>query len=71
MSILMLMFAASSGHVSPLVPLAMVVMGIVVFVVGILKYREYRVLADTPSFRFAAFPWGSPMWPELRWEGSR
>lgn len=48
MSILMLTFATSSGHVSPLIPLAMVGIGIILFIVGFMKYREYRVLADTP-----------------------
>jgi len=49
MSILMLIFAASSGHISPFIPLAMVVIGIILFIVGFLKYREYRILADTPQ----------------------
>jgi hypothetical protein len=49
MSILMLTFAASSGHVSPIIPVAMVVIGIILFIVGFVKYREYRVLADTPQ----------------------
>jgi hypothetical protein len=48
MSILMLTFATSNGHVSPLIPLAMVGIGIILFIVGFMKYREYRVLADTP-----------------------
>ena len=49
MSILALTFAASSGHISPLVPVIVVVMGVILFLVGFLKYREYRVLADTPQ----------------------
>ncbi len=49
MSILALTFAASSGHISPLIPIASVVIGVILFVVGFFKYREYRVLADTPQ----------------------
>ena len=48
MSILLLTFAVSSGHTSPIIPVAMVVIGIILFLVGFMKYREYRVLADTP-----------------------
>ena len=40
---------ASTGHISPIIPLAMAVIGIILFIVGFLKYREYRVLADTPQ----------------------
>lgn len=39
---------ASSGHISPLIPLAMVVIGILLFIFGFVKYRQFRVLADTP-----------------------
>ena len=49
MSILALAFAASSGHVSPIVPVALVVVGVILFLVGFFKYREYRLLADTPQ----------------------
>ncbi len=49
MSILALTFAASSGHIPPLVPVIVVVMGVILFLVGFWKYREYRVLADTPQ----------------------
>ena len=49
MSILMLSFVASSGHVSPIIPLAMVAFGVLLFIVGFMKYREYRVFADTPQ----------------------
>jgi hypothetical protein len=49
MSILMLTFAASSGHISPIIPIALVVVGVILFLVGFLKYREYRILADTPQ----------------------
>ncbi len=49
MSILALTFAASSGHISPIIPIAMVVIGVILFLVGFFKYREYRVLADTPQ----------------------
>ena len=48
MSILALAFAAS-GHISPFLPIGMVVVGVILFIVGFLKYREYRVLADTPK----------------------
>jgi hypothetical protein len=49
MSILMLTFAASSGHVPPIFPVVMVLMGVLLFFLGFRKYREYRVLADTPQ----------------------
>ena len=49
MSILALAFAASSGHSSPLFPLALIVVGVILFFVGFSKYREYRLLADTPQ----------------------
>ena len=49
MSILMLTFAASSGHISPIIPMALVVVGVILFLVGFFKYREYRILADTPQ----------------------
>jgi len=45
----MLTFAASSGHISPIFPAALVVVGVILFLVGFWKYREYRVLADTPQ----------------------
>jgi len=48
MSILALAYAASSGHISPIIPIAMVVVGVILFLVGFFKYREYRLLADTP-----------------------
>lgn len=48
MSILALAFAASNGHISPIIPLGMVVVGVILFLVGFFKYREYRILADTP-----------------------
>jgi hypothetical protein len=49
MPILMLTFAASSGHISPIIPAAMVLAGVILFLVGFWKYREYRILADTPQ----------------------
>jgi hypothetical protein len=49
MSILMLTFAASSGHIPPIYPVVMVLMGVLLFFLGFWKYREYRVLADTPQ----------------------
>ena len=49
MSILMLAFAAASGHISPIIPGLLVLVGVILFVVGFFKYREYRVLADTPQ----------------------
>jgi hypothetical protein len=48
MSILVLAFAAASGHISPILPIALVVVGLLLFIFGFVKYREYRVLADTP-----------------------
>lgn len=49
MSILALMFAASGGHISPIIPAIMALVGVILFIVGFFKYREYRVLADTPQ----------------------
>jgi len=49
MSVSMLLFFASSGKISPIIPAALVVFGVILFIVGFLKYREYRVLADTPK----------------------
>jgi hypothetical protein len=49
MSILLLTFAATSGHISPIIPIALVVVGLILFIFGFVKYREYRVLADTPQ----------------------
>ena len=49
MPVFALAFAASSGHVSPILPIGFVLFGIVLFIVGFLKYRRYRVLADTPQ----------------------
>src|SRR5271157_4830352 len=49
MSILMLTFAATGGHISPVIPIALVVVGLILFIFGFFKYREYRVLADTPQ----------------------
>jgi hypothetical protein len=39
---------ASSGHISPILPIALVVVGIILFIVGFVKYRKFRLLADTP-----------------------
>jgi hypothetical protein len=49
MSILALAFVASGGHISPIIPVAMVMIGIILFIFGFVKYRQYRVLADTPQ----------------------
>jgi len=49
MSILALTFAASSSHISPVIPIALVAVGLILFIFGFFKYREYRVLADTPQ----------------------
>jgi hypothetical protein len=46
---LMLTFAVFSGRISPIIPIALVVVGLILFLVGFFKYREYRVLADTPQ----------------------
>jgi len=48
MSILMLTFAFANGQISPIIPGIMALVGVILFVVGFFKYREYRVLADTP-----------------------
>jgi len=42
MSILMLSLAASSGHISPIVPLALVAIGIILFIFGFTKYVSFR-----------------------------
>ena len=49
MSVPVLALAASSGHVSPLVPIVLLGFGIVLFIFGFRKYRQYRLLADTPQ----------------------
>jgi hypothetical protein len=49
MAILAWAFAASSGQVPLIFPIALVVIGLILFIVGFVKYREYRVLADTPQ----------------------
>jgi len=49
MSISMLSYVASSGHISPIFPVVFFVLGITLFIFGFVKYREYRVLADTPQ----------------------
>ncbi len=47
MSIAALVFA-SGGHISPFIPIAMVAVGVILFIVGFVKYRKFRLLADTP-----------------------
>ena len=49
MPILALTFALSPGHLSPLFSVILIVVGIILFIFGFVKYREYRVLADTPQ----------------------
>ncbi len=39
---------ASGGHISPVVPIALVVAGVILFILGFAKYRKFRLLADTP-----------------------
>ncbi len=39
---------ASSGHISPIFPIALGVAGVILFIVGFVKYRKFRLLADTP-----------------------
>ncbi len=58
MSILALILAASSGHVSPVIPIALVVVGLILFIFGFFKYREYRVLADTPQIPIRSMSMG-------------
>ncbi len=48
MSIMALAYSASSGHIPPILPIIIVVIGVILFLVGFFKYREYRILADTP-----------------------
>jgi hypothetical protein len=49
MSISVLAFALLLGHISPVVPILLAVVGAILFIFGFVKYREYRVLADTPQ----------------------
>jgi hypothetical protein len=49
MPILALTFATSGGPVPALVPVVMALIGILLFIFGFVKYRQYRVLADTPQ----------------------
>jgi hypothetical protein len=58
MSTLTLAYAASGGHIPPFVPIAMVVIGVILFIVGFVKYREYRVLADTPQIPIRSMSMG-------------
>ncbi len=39
---------ASSGHISPILPIALVLVGVILFIVGFVKYRKFRLLVDTP-----------------------
>ncbi len=39
---------ASSGHISPIFPIGLGVAGVILFIVGFVKYRKFRLLADTP-----------------------
>ncbi|MGO9275011.1 MAG: hypothetical protein ACLQOO_33065 [Terriglobia bacterium] len=49
MSLLLLMFATSSGHNTPIIVLILVLLGVVLFFLGFRTYREYRVMEDTPQ----------------------
>lgn len=49
MSIVALASVIVLGQVSPMFPIVFTLMGVILFVVGFRKYREYRVLADTPQ----------------------
>lgn len=46
--LLLTLLLASSGRISPVIPVAMAVVGLLLFVFGFVKFRQYRVLADTP-----------------------
>ncbi|HTS71066.1 MAG TPA: GIDE domain-containing protein [Terriglobia bacterium] len=58
MSTPMLALAATSSHISSIFPIALVVFGVILFIVGFMKYREYRVLADTPRVSIRSAPMG-------------
>jgi hypothetical protein len=58
MSVLMLTFVSSGNSNSPVFPIALLVFGVLLFVVGFWKYREYRILADTPRFPVRSVPMG-------------
>jgi Ca2+/Na+ antiporter len=54
----LLAFATSSGHVSPIFPALVFLVGVVLFIVGFRMYREYRVMADTPQIPVRSVPMG-------------
>jgi hypothetical protein len=48
MSTLMTALVASSGNNAPIFTVVMLIIGALLFIFGFLKYRQYRILADTP-----------------------
>jgi Ca2+/Na+ antiporter len=55
---MLLTFATSSGHVSPIFPALVFLVGVVLFIVGFRSYREYRIMADTPQIPVRSVPMG-------------
>ena len=53
-----LVFAASTGHVSPIFPVVLLLLGVILFFVGFRTYREYRIMADTPLIPVRSAPMG-------------
>jgi len=58
MCVLSLLFVATKGQMSPLFPVAFLAFGILLFIIGFLKYREYRIIADTPQIPVRSVPMG-------------
>ena len=58
MSMTLLFFATSSGRISPLFPALFFLVGVVLFIVGFLTYRKYRIMADTPMIPVRSVPMG-------------
>ena len=58
MCMMLLTFATSSGHVSPIFPALVFLVGVVLFIVGFRSYREYRIMADTPQIPVRSVPMG-------------
>lgn len=58
MLMLSLIFAASTGHVSPVFPAVLLLLGVILFFVGFRTYRQYRIMADTPLIPVRSVPMG-------------
>jgi Ca2+/Na+ antiporter len=58
MYMLLLTFATSSGHISPIFPALVFLVGLLLFIAGFRTYREYRIMADTPLIPARSVPMG-------------